>query len=56
MTTWYISRNVGARKWVRKQGVSIDRCLDHLNPEKFSPGDTAIAKQANRRKKFMKEV
>ncbi len=42
MTTWFISRHPGAREWVRKQGVAIDRYLDHLRPEQILPGDTVI--------------
>ncbi len=42
MTTWFISRHPGAREWVRKQGVAIDRYVDHLRPEQISPGDTVI--------------
>jgi len=42
MTTWFISRHPGAREWVRRQGVTIDRYLDHLHPEQISPGDRVM--------------
>ncbi|AIL32869.1 CRISPR-associated protein Csx16 [Basilea psittacipulmonis] len=31
MTTWFISRHPGAKAWVKRKGISIDRWCDHLS-------------------------
>lgn len=42
MTTYLITRHPGAKKWVARRGLKVDRLLDHLDPADIGPGDTVI--------------
>ena len=42
MTTYFISRHPGARAWADRQGLSVDRALEHLDPAVLSPGDMVV--------------
>ncbi len=42
MTIWFITRHGGARDWAVRQGLAIDRLVEHLDPEKVQTGDTVI--------------
>ena len=42
VTTYFISRHPGARKWAERQGLSVDRVLDHLEVAAVRPGDVVI--------------
>ncbi|WP_421621543.1 CRISPR-associated protein Csx16 [Alkalilimnicola ehrlichii] len=42
MTTWFVTRHTGAAEWARRQGLPVDRLIDHLEPEALAPGDTVI--------------
>ena len=42
MTTWFISRHPGARRWVEEEGFAIDRMVDHLDPAEVLPGDRVL--------------
>ncbi|BCX88945.1 CRISPR-associated protein Csx16 [Methylomarinovum tepidoasis] len=41
-TTFFVSRHPGAVEWARRQGLRIDRQVDHLDVEEIQPGDTVI--------------
>lgn len=42
MTTWFITRHPGARNWARRQGLRIDRFVDHLDIAEIRPGDIVM--------------
>jgi CRISPR-associated protein Csx16 len=42
MTTWFVSRHPGAAEWARRQGLTVDRMVEHLQVEDVRPGDTVI--------------
>jgi len=41
-TTWFVSRHPGAIEWAKRQGLSIDRWVEHLDPAEVAVGDTVI--------------
>lgn len=42
MTTWFVSRHPGAIEWAARQGLRVDRLLDHLDPAIVQTGDIVI--------------
>lgn len=40
--TWFVSRHPGAIAWAQGQGLTIDRWVEHLNPEEVKAGDSVI--------------
>ncbi|WP_291992250.1 CRISPR-associated protein Csx16 [Candidatus Accumulibacter sp. ACC003] len=42
MTTWFVSRHAGAIVWAARQGIAVDRQIDHLDPQQVASGDTVI--------------
>jgi len=42
MTTYFVSRHVGARQWLARRGVRVDCQIDHLDVADVAPGDTVI--------------
>ncbi len=42
MTTWFVTRHPGAIEWARRQGIAVDRQVNHLDPDTVEPGDTVI--------------
>ncbi|MDP8079324.1 CRISPR-associated protein Csx16 [Phocoenobacter skyensis] len=42
MTTYFISRHAGAKDWIAKQGIDIDKIQSHLDINDVSTGDTII--------------
>lgn len=42
MTTWFVTRHTGAIEWAALQGLQVEQCIDHLEPERVRPGDTVI--------------
>lgn len=42
MTTYFVTRHPGAKEWAARQGLKVDRLLDHLDPADIQPGDTVI--------------
>ena len=42
MTTYFISRHQGALEWIKKQGITVDLCLSHIEPEQIKKGDTIL--------------
>ena len=41
-TTWFVSRHPGAIEWAKRQGLSIDRWVEHLDPAEVESTDTII--------------
>jgi CRISPR-associated protein Csx16 len=41
-TTWFVSRHPGAIEWAKRQGLNIDRWVEHLDPAEVEIGDTVI--------------
>jgi len=39
VTVWFVSRHAGAVEWARRQGLSVDRLVDHLDPAEVEAGD-----------------
>lgn len=42
MTTFFVSRHAGAIEWAARQGLEVDRQIDHLDPADIRPGDIVI--------------
>lgn len=42
MTTFFVSRHLGATAWALEQGLAVDRPVAHLDPAEVQPGDTVI--------------
>ncbi len=42
MTTWFISRHLGALEWAARRPIAIDRFAPHLDIGAVEPGDTVI--------------
>lgn len=42
MTTYFISRHPGARKWAAEAGIIVDVVIAHFDPETVQPGDVVI--------------
>jgi CRISPR-associated protein Csx16 len=40
MTVWFVSRHRGAVAWAQRNGLTVDRWAQHLDPELIQPGDT----------------
>ena len=39
---WLVTRHKGAVDWVRRNGVCVDRLVDHLDVEEIARGDMVI--------------
>jgi CRISPR-associated protein Csx16 len=42
MTTYFVSRHLGAIDWVAEEGIHVDVFVEHLDPERIRKGDTVI--------------
>ncbi|UZR29632.1 CRISPR-associated protein Csx16 [Methylococcus mesophilus] len=42
MTTFLVTRHLGARVWAEQEGIRVDRLADHLDPAEVEPGDTVL--------------
>lgn len=42
MTTYLVTRHPGAIAWAERQGIQVDRQIDHLDPGIVAAGDTVI--------------
>ncbi len=42
MTTWFVSRHLGALQWMREHGPQFDQHVPHLQPEQVVAGDVVI--------------
>jgi len=42
MAVWFVSRHDGAREWTRRQGLSVDRQVSHLDPAAPRAGDLVL--------------
>ena len=42
MTTYFITRHLGAIAWATKQGICVDRQISHLDINDIQSGDTVI--------------
>ncbi len=42
MTVWFVSRHPGAVAWAQRQGLTVERWVQHLDPEIIQAGDTVI--------------
>ena len=42
MTTWFVSRHPGALDWAARQGIHINRPVDHLDVQSVANGDWVI--------------
>jgi len=42
MSTIAVTRHPGARAWLRRQGVAVDRIVEHLDLDQVEAGDTVI--------------
>jgi CRISPR-associated protein Csx16 len=41
-TTILVTRHAGAVEWAKRQGIAIDRMVEHLDPAEVQPGDVVI--------------
>ena len=44
MTIWFISRHPGALEWARRNGVTFDHHVKHLDTDDIADGDTVIGR------------
>jgi len=42
LTTYFVSRHVGAVDWLRQKGLSVDKVVAHLDPESAADGDLVL--------------
>lgn len=42
MTTYFITRHPGAKDWAMRQGLRVDRIVEHLDPAFVAAGDVVI--------------
>lgn len=42
MTTYFVTRHSGALEWAARQGLSVDRIVEHLDPVTIQPGDRVV--------------
>ena len=42
MTRYFVSRHPGAVTWAKRQGIHVDRIIDHLDIALIHSGDTVI--------------
>ena len=42
MTSYFISRHIGAIEWAKQQGLQIDEQITHLDPNNIQAGDVVI--------------
>jgi len=42
VTVWFVSRHRGAVEWARRQGLAVDRLVDHLDPARVEAGDVVV--------------
>ena len=43
MTTWFVGRHEGAKEWIMRQGIKIDKMVTHLGSEdRIQQGDTVV--------------
>jgi len=42
MTTYFVTRHAGAVEWAARQGIAIDRTVEHLDPAEVRPGDVVL--------------
>jgi len=42
MTTYFVSRHVGAMDWAMREGIHVDQQVTHLNPDVIQQGDLVI--------------
>lgn len=42
MTTYFVTRHPGAIEWARRQNLTVDQQIDHLDLNVIAPGDTVI--------------
>lgn len=42
MTTYFVSRHQGAKDWAKQQGITVDKLMEHIDPEDIRPGDIVI--------------
>ncbi|MBS9781372.1 MAG: CRISPR-associated protein Csx16 [Gammaproteobacteria bacterium] len=42
MSTYFISRHIGAKEWIIAQGIPVDIIQSHLHIENVLSGDTVI--------------
>ncbi len=40
--TFFVTRHSGAVEWATRQGIAIDRAVEHLDPREIRPGDVVI--------------
>jgi CRISPR-associated protein Csx16 len=40
--TCFVTRHAGARDWAEREGIQVDRVVEHLDVETVGPGDTVI--------------
>jgi CRISPR-associated protein Csx16 len=42
MTTYFVTRHLGAREWARQRGITVDNLVDHLDMAQVKDGDVVI--------------
>ena len=42
MTTYFVTRHAGAVEWAARQGIEVDRTVEHFDPAEIRPGDVVL--------------
>ncbi len=42
MTIWFVSRHPGAQQWAAQKGFTIDKQVEHLNPDDIQADDKVL--------------
>jgi CRISPR-associated protein Csx16 len=42
MTTYFVTRHLGAREWAQQRGITVDDLVDHLDMAQVKDGDVVI--------------
>lgn len=42
MTSYFVTRHIGAKEWAESEGIEIDYIVDHLEIEQLKAGDRVL--------------
>jgi CRISPR-associated protein Csx16 len=42
MSVYFVTRHAGAKAWAESEGLKIDACIEHLEMDQITAGDTIL--------------